>query len=663
MTATHAPPVPYSSLDALRRANDELIANLPEDDSRSRETESLAEEARTTEFLRRAVETGAVLDTPADRNVAQGLIDYWVATAHTASGDRGTKRPLSGRADTLLKPFDATAMRSTAERSDAAVRALDRKDQALARRILLRLLRFSHGTCVSAPTIRDALFSPGDAGRGNAIVEGLHEAGALVVTPTARGDLVELRYEALVRQWERLHDWIDERTKFRDAALFWVRSGKNRGALVSRRLAKSATEYYGDLDDLEREFIDESRTRARQRLMVLLAAAVALIVVVPPLAKWAYETFYIRPEAERMLQTARSSVHGEDRQKSIRWLTEHQQKLSLSRASFVDLDLTRIRALPQSNFIEATLQKVDLTEAALPAAQFSQSHIADSRFDHADLGNARFDEALISNTSFSGADLGRSLFDRARLCNVDLSGADVSEASFRDITYDASDPPKFTETAWWLAAGWNLQQVDLFTDKFGGSDRKIGVYMKEFGRFESMLKANPHATMERAKALDGKAWTRAIYGIDLEEAAEDAQRALTIVEALKSTPGGVSEKMQSYIADTRGYVLMQGRQSKTESALPLLKTAARGTENPGAVFRYALALHMLGDEDEAVENLTRSVDEMGYSPSHELLLLRRYFSGRFMTTFAELTEKRRQTTGDQPQSGASPRRPCPTPQK
>src|SRR5512139_543195 len=119
MTVTNAPPEPYSSLNALRHANDELIWNLPEDDSRWGEAERRAAEARTLEFATRAVETGTVLDLPADRKAAQGLINYWVARPYTASADRGATRPLLGEADTLLKPFDAAVVRSIIEHSDA----------------------------------------------------------------------------------------------------------------------------------------------------------------------------------------------------------------------------------------------------------------------------------------------------------------------------------------------------------------------------------------------------------------------------------------------------------------------------------------------------------------------------------------------------------------
>src|SRR5262249_6870985 len=91
MTAIHAQIEPYSSLDALCRANDELIASLPPEDTYSGEADQLAAEERTIRFISRAVETGAVLDTLADRKVAQATIDYWIASAYTAPGVSGAE--------------------------------------------------------------------------------------------------------------------------------------------------------------------------------------------------------------------------------------------------------------------------------------------------------------------------------------------------------------------------------------------------------------------------------------------------------------------------------------------------------------------------------------------------------------------------------------------
>jgi hypothetical protein len=92
----------------------------------------------------------------------------------------------------------------------------------------------------------------------------------------------------------------------------------------------------------------------------------------------------------------------------------------------------------------------------------------------------------------------------------------------------------------------------------------------------------------------------------------------------------------SHTADTLGYVLMQ--KGLIERALPFLEEAGKSRQNPGATFRYALALNkMVGaNEKEPIGSLSSAMNR-NYSPSHELYLLRDFFSqpGKFMTAFAE----------------------------
>ena len=230
-----------------------------------------------------------------------------------------------GRADTLLA-FDPAVMRSVVERSDALLLALGPKDQALTRRILLRLLRISDGTSVSSPRIKASLCSADEEERGNEIVEKLRGAGAIVIGGREQGDLVELRYEALLRHWQRLRDWIDERIKFREAALFWVRTGRDNGALVSAKLAKAAAEY-GDLSDLEEEFVKRSREYSARWLWTLAAAAALPIFIV--LAAWlAYEQWYVPSQAPYKSEVAKSSDQPmESRVHAIRWLARVQQPM------------------------------------------------------------------------------------------------------------------------------------------------------------------------------------------------------------------------------------------------------------------------------------------------------------------------------------------------
>src|SRR5262245_54095696 len=67
---------PFGSLDLLRRAHRDLL-------QRYREAPNPGVlVAAVREFLARAPATGALLDTPSDRDAAQSLIDYWVAVLY-----------------------------------------------------------------------------------------------------------------------------------------------------------------------------------------------------------------------------------------------------------------------------------------------------------------------------------------------------------------------------------------------------------------------------------------------------------------------------------------------------------------------------------------------------------------------------------------------------
>ena len=639
MSSTSTPPKPYGSINALREANDELISTLPDDETRWSEAQLSTMTSQLMEFITRAIETGGVLDLPSDRKVAQGLIDYWLAKPYLISRETTTNWPLFGKADALLKPFDANAVRSVAERGDALMRALGHEDRDLARQILLRLLDLSDRTCTSSPKTRDTLFFLDEIERGNGVVEKLHNAGVVTVTPTKRGDVFAIRYEAIARRWQRLCDRIEERVKFRHAASFWVASRRDRGALLSANLAKSAARY-GALSTVEEEFVGASLRYARQRLISVLIAASLLVLCLPPAVWLAYTRLYVPWRATGEIELARSSVVGpKRREEAIRWVARAQQKLDFWRVPLEHLNLNDLVAPPQANFIETALVDVHLDNAILPAAQFSGSTISNSYFVKAGLENARFDEAEISNTTFIKSNLSRSVFDRARLCNVNFSESDLSEVSFRDAKYE--DAPMFQNTAWWLATGWTLKEIDEFSKKFRGRDSNSPIFKRELAKFEeaSHKGGSFSATLEYVKALDGIAWTYAIYGIDLDKAQHYADQAHEAIGKV-NLPNEEREKRRSFIADTLGYILMQ--KDQPAEALPLLKAAAKSRQNLGAMFRYAIALHASGDEDEAVKKL-RMAAGRGYVPSHELFLLANYFTsaGSFVTALMQHQPERR----------------------
>ena len=111
-------------------------------------------------------------------------------------------------------------------------------------------------------------------------------------------DSVEVAHEALLREWPRLRDWIEEdaqgrrlRRHITRAATDWARAGRDRGELYRGvRLAAAldwSTDHAFELNQLEREFVTESREaseqearrarRTNRRLRVLLAGVAVLL--------------------------------------------------------------------------------------------------------------------------------------------------------------------------------------------------------------------------------------------------------------------------------------------------------------------------------------------------------------------------------------------------
>jgi WD40 repeat protein len=116
---------------------------------------------------------------------------------------------------------------------------------------------------------------------------------------TAGDDTVEVAHEALIREWPRLRGWLEENRaglevhhRLTEAADEWVELGREPAALLrgSRLLTTRewADQHPGDLNALEREFVDASvesesneleEASARARRLRLLSAGLALVAV------------------------------------------------------------------------------------------------------------------------------------------------------------------------------------------------------------------------------------------------------------------------------------------------------------------------------------------------------------------------------------------------
>jgi WD40 repeat protein len=173
--------------------------------------------------------------------------------------------------------------------AEAAFLSLGEDERQVARRILLRLVAGGNGQALTRRRVTSTELEAGDDERIARVLEALIERRLLV----ADDGKVELVHEALLEQWPRLVDWLEEDVQGRQlyehltrAAAEWEGAGRDpselyRGARLAATMewADAAGDAAG-LNRREREFLDESRTafaRANRRLRGLLVGAVLLL--------------------------------------------------------------------------------------------------------------------------------------------------------------------------------------------------------------------------------------------------------------------------------------------------------------------------------------------------------------------------------------------------
>ncbi|HLG08912.1 MAG TPA: protein kinase [Gaiellaceae bacterium] len=251
--------------------------------------------------LRRAVEL------PAGRvglRVEPELAD---ALVHDVEGEPGALPLLSTALLELWQKREDDALTLAAYRESGGVhgavarlaegtyaRVPDERRQ-LVRAVMLRLVGEDDG---DAPVRRRAPLGELDLERNEDVADVLATLADSRLVTVSEGN-VEVAHEALLREWPRLRDWIEEDTEGRrlrrhitQAATEWDAAGRDQGELYrGARLAAAldwTADHALDVNELEREFVTESREaseketkrvrRTNRRLRVLLAGVVVLLV-------------------------------------------------------------------------------------------------------------------------------------------------------------------------------------------------------------------------------------------------------------------------------------------------------------------------------------------------------------------------------------------------
>jgi WD40 repeat protein len=165
------------------------------------------------------------------------------------------------------------------------------EEQVTARRILLRMVRPDSGLEVTSNRIRrERLYRMGEANdRIDRVLDKLVHAGLARRTPgrTPVDDRIEVAHEALIRNWPRLIQWLEEeretlrqRLQFSAAVQKWDRNGRDP-ALLWRGQHLVEASAYEDLSDVEQAFLHRGRRREqRGRLLAWVGLGVAAVLVV-----------------------------------------------------------------------------------------------------------------------------------------------------------------------------------------------------------------------------------------------------------------------------------------------------------------------------------------------------------------------------------------------
>lgn len=196
-----------------------------------------------------------------------------------------------------------TALNHTAER---VFQEQPPQDQELTRLIFLKLLKLSEsGEVIPAQVSRSELHRLGKAKRVDDVLSRFTR-----VLLVRDGDPVELGQTALIRQWSRLAQWLEQSTRLRvaSAARLWKDKDHDPGLLLAGKLIDEARQF-DDLSELETKFLNASRDQETSRLRqegLMLRILVGALIVLTLVAYYAYRTNQQLVQAQRGITSLES---------------------------------------------------------------------------------------------------------------------------------------------------------------------------------------------------------------------------------------------------------------------------------------------------------------------------------------------------------------------
>ncbi len=244
------------------------------------------ERARLVRMI--AQEAGANIADFAERDEAQGIIDYW---ASAISGLPEQEFPSMMR----LAPYQGETATRAGASAQQTFDALDGEEDRRAARVLFEeLIVQRDGGIARAPGRTRAMLQQRIGGdRVDSVIALFAGCGAigLIESDDPADDRIEISDVRMVENWPALSEWLAERDRFADRrallmarAETWKRHGRSGGYVAAGRDLKGIDQYRGQTGLLD-EYIDASKRGATTRsylvygVGLLLAFALGLIVL------------------------------------------------------------------------------------------------------------------------------------------------------------------------------------------------------------------------------------------------------------------------------------------------------------------------------------------------------------------------------------------------
>ncbi|ESQ92599.1 hypothetical protein [Asticcacaulis benevestitus] len=297
---TESPPTP-DTIAGLRERHLNLMQqwrDLEDDKFRS----------ETADALRQSVHAAGVdIERTAERDEAQGIIDYW-ASAVAALEGHGYPVLLT------LKPYEGARGRQAGASAQQAFESLDDEtDRRLARRLFEELLRKKNETDFerSPPCTRASLEARAESvlePKWNAILQTFEAAGAIRRLPgeTVESDRFEATSAEIASTWPELQGWLNAKDKYdrevskiESLAKRWKNADRDSDLLL-RGTALTEARRFESESDLLVEYVEASQTATRRtetQKHIVIGSLIGLLVLM--LIAAMSMTFYFGSESAR----------------------------------------------------------------------------------------------------------------------------------------------------------------------------------------------------------------------------------------------------------------------------------------------------------------------------------------------------------------------------